>query len=125
MGFLLFLIILFIVVRLSWPWISRKIQEKAARMMADRMRRDFERQARQHDGGFGPFSAWFESTYGSARQQAQSEPRPARRKVFTSDVGEYAEFEDLDGQYHATYTESRTTVVEESQVSDAEWEEIN
>ena len=125
MGFLLFLIILFIVVRLSWPWISRKIQEKAARMMAEQMRRDFERQSRRHAGGFGPFSAWFESAYGTAQQDSQPQQQPRHRKVFTADVGEYAEFEDLEGQYHAAYTESHTTVVEESQISDAEWEEIN
>ncbi|MDE6485378.1 MAG: DUF4834 family protein [Duncaniella sp.] len=124
MGFLLFLIIFFIVVRLAWPWISRKLQEKAARMMAERMQRDFERQQRQHQGDpfFSMFSSFFNQGQAS-RRQSPDPSAPVRRKVFTRDVGEYVEYEDLEGNYHYQSTETRT-VVEESQISDAEWEEI-
>lgn len=124
MGFLLFLIIFFIAVRLVWPWLSRKLQEKAARMMAERMQRDFERQQRQHQGD--PFFSMFSSFFNQGTAPGQQSARkgsPARRKVFTRDMGEYVEFEDLEGNYHYQSTEIHT-VAEESQISDAEWEEI-
>ncbi|MDE5829197.1 MAG: DUF4834 family protein [Duncaniella sp.] len=120
MWFIITLIIFYFVVRAAWPWISRKMQEKAARMMADRMRRDFE-QRQQADPYFSMFSSWFSQSRTDSTSAATN--TPARRKVFTRDMGEYAEFEDLEGNYHYQSTESRT-VVEESQISDAEWEEI-
>ncbi len=122
MWFILFLIVLFIALRYAWPWISRKLQEKAARMMAERMQRDFERRQQQGDPFFSMFSSMFGQAQPGSRQSAP-QSAPVRRKVFTRDMGEYVEFEDLDGTYQYQYTESRT-VVEESQISDAEWEEI-
>ncbi|MDE6416535.1 MAG: DUF4834 family protein [Duncaniella sp.] len=121
MGFILFLIVLFIVLRLSWPWISRKLQEKAARMMAERMQRDFNRRQQQGDPFFSMFSFFNQGNPAAGAQQQPS--APVRRKVFTRDMGEYVEFEDLEGNYHYQSTETRT-VIEESQISDAEWEEI-
>lgn len=63
-------------------------------------------------------------------KEQQSHPRH-RRKIFSKDDGEYVEFEDIEVSETKTSTtttstdgKKRTTTVTESQIIDAEWEDI-
>ncbi len=57
-------------------------------------------------------------------RKKQDAPRQQRRsKIFTSDVGEYVEFTEIEGKVEYTITDPSYTP-REPQVSDAEWEDV-
>lgn len=72
----------------------------------------------------------FGEAFRSGRGTAPREEKPARKKKIARDVGEYVAFEEM-----RVYTRSETTTTDsdgsttrvtvESQVEDAEWEEIS
>lgn len=91
--------------------------------------RDLYRQATGQSGG-NPFGG-----FGGRTRREQPEPQPKRKKVFTKDVGEYVDFEEITDTesatsspsgttYERTTTHTRYTGPRESQVSDADWEEV-
>lgn len=59
------------------------------------------------------------------RQQAQSQPKQ-RKKFFSSDEGEYVDFEEISATATPSGTASQRhdSPAVEPQISDAEWEEI-
>ncbi len=96
------LLLLLILIIFFWPVIKLAWRINQVRSQFNNINREAQRQAGQH------------------RQQRQSAPRP--RKVYTKDDGEYVDFEEVS----VTAAEERSEVhyIPESQVSDAEWEEI-
>lgn len=92
--------------------------------------RDFYRQATGTGSGASSRSR---SPFGSARKQQQH--RQQRAKVFTKDVGEYVDFEEITDTETTTTTGRGSTTERtrthtryqgpaEPQVTDAEWEDI-
>jgi len=64
------------------------------------------------------------------KKTTKEQAKPRRRKIFTREDGEYVEFEDIivsetetTTTTNASETKKRTTVTE-SQIVDAEWEDI-
>lgn len=117
-GTILFVYIMWLVVKpLAARYMRRKFQQKVNDMFRQAM-----------GGNAGPTgSDPFETYRRNTRQQAE---KPARRKVFSRDEGEYIEFEEV--HIHAEYTSTDTTASQstsytprEPQISDADWEEIN
>ena len=105
------------------------VKPLAARYMRRKFQQKVNDMFRQAMGGnAGPTgSDPFETYHRNTRQQAE---KPARRKVFSRDEGEYIEFEEV--HIHAEYTSTDTTTSQstsytprEPQISDADWEEIN
>lgn len=116
-GTIIFVYVMWLVVKpLAARYMRRKFQQKV---------NDMFRQAMGGAAGGAPFGA-----YGGNGATKQPQPeKPAKRKIFSKDEGEYIEFEEV--QIHVEYTE--TTVSDsqspaytprEPQVSDADWEEI-
>lgn len=102
------LILIFILVFIVWPVVKAIFHINQARKTA----RDI-------------FSGSF-----SARQQQDESPRKpgwsapaARAKIITKDVGEYVSFQELPPDSDSPHT-SATISSSESQISDAEWEDI-
>lgn len=113
MSFFFLLILLFIL----WPLIRVLYAVNKARRQA----RDFFNQSRGHRGGFysDPYD---EPERPGGWSRGNSVVRP---KVFTRDIGEYVEFEEIEGtSANDGYTYTRTTYSAESFISDADWEDI-
>lgn len=108
----LFLLILFFIL---WPVIKAVYAVNKARNQA----RDFFNQARTgYNQGYNPNA----ERPGGWSRNADS----VRPKIFTRDMGEYVDFEEIEGSAstgETTYT--RTSYSSESFVSDAEWEDID
>ena len=118
-GTILVVYVMWLVVKpLLSRYIQRKFQQKVNNMF---------RQAMSGAPGQDPFDP-------SQRNNAdRNRPeRPAKRKIFSRDEGEYIEFEEIHihTEYTATDTSSATKsgssayTPREPQVSDAVWEEI-
>lgn len=129
MGFVIFLIILILLWVLLKPLIVRKAQEHAADYFARKINEQFRRQA-EENGHIDPFSTIFTNmgfggyAPGSDPRNQGAQPRQ-RRKRFTRDMGEYVEFEELEGK--VTYTETsyhEPAGKPEPRITDAEWEDI-
>ena len=103
------LILIFIIVFIIWPIVKTAVRLNQARKAA----RDF-------------FGGHYTPTGNPAgdRKAGWTTP-PKKTKIITKDVGEYVSFQELppDGSTQSTYYYSETTY-SESQISDAEWEEI-
>lgn len=113
MTFLL-LVIIFII---ALPYIGRLLN----RLIIWFFTRQMQRQVRQAYGQ--TFGGDQRST---GRQKTKSSTTPERRgKRIDPSVGEYVEYEEIGGAA-ATMSESSTadTYVSETQITDAEWEEI-
>ncbi len=72
----------------------------------------------------------FGQAFRDAGCRAPRDEKPARKKKIARDVGEYVAFEEMSvytrSETTTTDTDGRTTrTVVESQVEDAEWEEIS
>ncbi|MCM1336650.1 MAG: DUF4834 family protein [Candidatus Amulumruptor caecigallinarius] len=91
--------------------------------------RDLYRQA-TGQGSSNPFGG-----FGGHKRSEQSEPQPKRKKVFTKDVGEYVDFEEITdtqtatsspegSSYEHTTTHARYTGPADPRVTDADWEDI-
>lgn len=94
--------------------------------VAEQARRAFEQQQRQASESGNPFFGSFSGFYGFGSDGSHPGSRTSaspRRKVFTRDMGEYVEFEELEGTFVSERNESDCHATE-SQISDAEWEEI-
>ena len=106
------LVILFIyfVCFYALPWLMRYARRRVLRKFASGL-------------GFDPDA--FTAKAGPRRGHAQPRPEPRKKKIDPS-MGEYVAFEEI----HETKTRSsssqstRRTVYNESQVVDAEWEDI-
>ena len=116
-GSILFVYVMWLVVKpLVASYMRRKLQQKVNDMFRQAM-----------GGAPGPGS----DPFGAHRRAPKQQPeKPAKRKIFSRDEGEYIEFEEV--QIHVEYTETTTTATTDSraytprepQVSDAVWEEI-
>ncbi|HBI58340.1 MAG: DUF4834 family protein [Duncaniella sp.] len=108
----LFLIILFFIL---WPVIKTAYAVHKARNQA----RDFFNQARTgYNQGYNQYN---ERPGGWSRNAAAMRP-----KIFTRDMGEYIDFEEIDSSPSTGETSNtRTSYSSESFVSDAEWEDID
>ena len=71
-------------------------------------------------GGYGDYDAPRERPAGWSR------PPPPRPKIFTREVGEYVEFEELEGKFTdpASGAPDSKSYRYESHITDAEWEDI-
>lgn len=107
----LFLLILFFIL---WPVIKAVYTVNKARNQA----RDFFDQARSgYNQGYDPRN---ERPGGWSRNAATVRP-----KIFTRDIGEYVDFEEIEGSTSTGETSyTRTTYSSESFITDAEWEDI-
>lgn len=103
------LILIFIIVFIIWPIVKTALRLNQARKAA----RDF----------FG--GRYTQAEAPAADRKAGWTTPPKKTKIITKDVGEYVSFQELppDGSTHTTYHYSETTY-SESQITDAEWEEI-
>lgn len=75
--------------------------------------------------GFDPFGG--SRQYGPSGSQSHQQPRRGKRKskVFTKDMGEYVEFEDIqEYRRDASAEQPRTDIKPEPQITDAEWEDV-
>lgn len=117
-----FFLLLYILWRIFKPLIIRKAQERYINYINNQARRAFGQEPGGNQTG-NPFFSSFSGFYGfrGAANNTQP-PHPRRRKVFTQDMGEYVEFEELEGTFYSERTTETFTA--ESQISDAEWEEI-
>lgn len=111
----LILVVIFII---ALPYIGRLLNRLIIWFFTHQM----ERQVRQaYDRTYGG------DQRGTGRQQTQSSAPPERRgKRIDPSVGEYVEYEEIEGAASAAMSESPTTetFVSETQITDAEWEEI-
>lgn len=107
----LFLLILFFIL---WPVIKAAYTVNKARNQA----RDFFNQARSgYNQGYDPRN---ERPGGWSRNASAVRP-----KIFTRDMGEYVDFEEIEGSSSTGETSyTRTTYSSESFITDAEWEDI-
>lgn len=107
----LFLLILFFIL---WPVIKAVYTVNKARNQA----RDFFNQAR----------SGYNQGYDSRNERPGGWSRNAstvRPKIFTRDIGEYVDFEEIEGSTSTGETSyTRTTYSSESFITDAEWEDI-
>ncbi len=118
-----FFLLLYILWRIFKPLIIRKAQERYINYINEQARRAFGQQDDPSASG-NPFFSSFTGFSGFAGNHNPASPQPPhRRKIFTRDVGEYVEFEELEGTFYSERT-STETFTTESQISDAEWEEI-
>lgn len=108
----LFLLILFFIL---WPVIKAVYTVNKARNQA----RDFFNQAR----------SGYNQGYDSRNERPGGWSRNAstvRPKIFTRDIGEYVDFEEIEGSTSTGETSyTRTTYSSESFITDAEWEDID
>lgn len=108
----LFLWFVFKAIRFIWRGVGQYKQQRSA----------WEQFYRQATGQEPPHAK-------SRSRNTKEQPKPRRKKkIFTKDDGEYVEFEDIivsetETTRTASETKKRTTVTE-SQIVDAEWEDI-
>jgi len=125
MTFILAIILIFFALPFIGRLILRGIQWWIARKVAHMQREAFEqafgrgRESRQPGAGQRPESG----------AKTRSDANPHRRgKRIDPSVGEYVEYEEIegfaDGPQDATASSADETFVAESQIVDAEWEEI-
>lgn len=122
------LLIIYLLWRIFKPYVIRYAQERYIRYVTRQAREAFEQQRRQQASprpgeawGGNPFFTFFtnfDQPFGGGSQQ-----QPRHAKKFTGDMGEYVEFEELEGEFHSQHDDG-TGYVKESQISDAEWEEL-
>lgn len=125
MTFILFLILLFfaipyigrLLLRLFSWYVRRKVahqQQQAYEQMYERARR---KQREQRRGGWSAQSS-------SASSSSYSSHRGQGKRIDPS-VGEYVEYEDIEGETRSTDSpKTETSFIAESQIVDAEWEDI-
>lgn len=125
MTFILFLILLFfaipyigrLLLRLFSWYVRRKVahqQQQAYEQMYERARRQ---QREQRRGGWSAQSS-------SASSSSYSSHRGQGKRIDPS-VGEYVEYEDIEGETRSTDGQkTETSFIAESQIVDAEWEDI-
>lgn len=95
------------------PWLRAWLARYARRKMEERINAIFGEQ-------FGMNGSPGRQRQGGAQTSAQ---RPRRHgKIFTREVGEYIEFEEIDEPMPPPYNTKYTP--KEPQVTDAEWEDI-
>lgn len=123
MTFILFLILLFLAIpyigrlllRLFSWYVRRKVarqQQQAYEQMYERARRQ---QREERRGGWSAQSS-SASSYSSHRGQS---------KRIDPSVGEYVDYEDIEGETRsADGQKTETSFIAESQIVDAEWEDI-
>lgn len=119
------LIISIAIVYLLWlvvkPWLTRWLHRRFERKMTEMFARQF---------GIDPEAftasartAERRSPFGAGADAAGTRRRSRPRgKVIGRDVGEYVEFEELDGTFPVRPASAHTPM--EAQVEDAEWEDL-
>ncbi|MCM1519411.1 MAG: DUF4834 family protein [Lachnoclostridium sp.] len=131
---MLTILVIVLIIYVLWllkPLLVRKAQERAARYFAEQINRSFTGQSQPHQnasqGSPDIFSFFFSSmdgfSAGGTSAGGRSYYNHSRSKIFTKDMGEYIEFEELDGTFQSDRDPS-ARIEKESQISDAEWEEI-
>lgn len=131
---MLTILIIVLIIYVLWllkPLLVRKAQERAAKYFAEQINRSFTGQSQTHrntsQGAPDIFSFFFSNmdgfTSGGSPSGSRSYYSHTRGKIFTKDMGEYIEFEELDGTFQSDRDPS-ARIEKESQISDAEWEEI-
>lgn len=118
-GTIIFVYVMWLVVK---PLVARYMRHKFQQKVNDMFRQAMG--GAPGGGSADPFGA-----YRRNNQQQEQNEKPAKRKIFSKDEGEYIEFEEV--HIHAEYTETTVTDTDaptytprEPQVSDAVWEEI-
>ncbi|MDE6555382.1 MAG: DUF4834 family protein [Duncaniella sp.] len=112
------LIVTILIVYLCWLVLGPAIARFFRRKMTERVEDMFARQ-------FGmPNAKEARRRYEESRRQAERTARRSR-KIFSKDEGEYIEFEEIEvsATSYSTYT-SPADFTPESQIADAEWEDL-
>lgn len=121
---MLTLISTILIIYLLWiiikPYLLRYAQRKYQEKVSDMFNQAFGAQGRAYSRPSDGYTQQRDSRRRSSRYNGR------RRKIFSSDEGEYVEFEEIEvkADFRSASASDSSYTPREPQVSDAEWEDI-